>query len=159
MYEQYYNKAGDTFWGDIGAGTLFMARDTCRFMIQKRSRFVNEPHTYGIVGGKVDEEETIEDALNREIEEETEYEGSVDFIPAYIYETPTKSFRYHNFLGIVDNEFVPQDSWESDGYKWLELDKIKEMNNLHFGLELFLKNSNDLLKREERKCIRNLYKR
>lgn len=153
MYERYYNKAGDDFWGDIGAGTLFMARDTCRFLIQRRSRFVNEPHTYGIVGGKVDKEETIEEALYREIEEETEYEGDVDFIPAYVYETPTKSFRYHNFLGIVEKEFTPKDNWESDGYKWLELDKIKELDNLHFGLKALLEESEKIIKKIHSQCL------
>jgi hypothetical protein len=51
----YDNDSDEKFWGNLGAGILPISR-TGRILIAYRSLDVNEPHTWGIFGGKLDED-------------------------------------------------------------------------------------------------------
>jgi hypothetical protein len=53
------------------------------------------------------------------------------------------SFRYYNFLAIVDEEFTPQLNWETKEFTWTELDNFPEP--LHFGLKWLLSQDYDKL--------------
>ena len=66
---------GEPFWGDAGAGALFLAKDTGRFLVFLRSETVNEPGTWNLVGGKLDYGENAKQAVARELSEETGYDG------------------------------------------------------------------------------------
>lgn len=147
----YQNRKGGKFWGNIGAGVLVFAKDSGKFLIAMRSRFVNEPNTYGIIGGKVDDEETVElssEAL-RELKEETGYKGKIEMSLLSIYRVPT--FSYHTFLGIIDEEFEPvaepHHGWENSFFKWVSYEELLTIEPKHFGLEYTIKNSGDKLKK------------
>jgi len=62
------NDNGEQFWGNFGAGVLPYCYETKRFLLNYRSSNVNEPHSWGIWGGKIENYEDIEDAVIRECE-------------------------------------------------------------------------------------------
>ena len=128
-------------WGNIGAGILPYSKKTNRFLISLRSDYVLEPNTWGVWGGKLDgvDSDNVEKAAIREFREETGYGGNLKIIPSYIFRE--SKFTYYNFIGIIENEFVPNLDWETSDYKWVTFDELIHLNPKHFGLEKLLKNS------------------
>jgi 8-oxo-dGTP pyrophosphatase MutT (NUDIX family) len=122
------------FWGNEGAGGVFYAKDTKRFLLAFRSSRVNEPHTWGVWGGALDGDETPLAAMKREIEEETGYKGKYKLIPLFVYKKG--DFKYHNFIIVVDKEFKPKLCWETEKYDWFDIDDFP--TPLHFGLKALL---------------------
>lgn len=55
-----------------------------------------------------------------------------------------KTFEYHNFLTIIEDEFTPKLNWESECYKWVTFDELLKLNKKHPGLELLLKDNNSI---------------
>lgn len=137
-YSAYDNDAGAPFWGDVGAGVLVFCKSTQRFLLDHRSEYVNEPNTFGVFGGKVDEQdqESLDQTVRREFEEETGYDGSMKIIPLYVFRTG--GFEYHNYLGIIASEFDPENSWESQGHIWVTWEELMDLPNKHFGLEALI---------------------
>lgn len=127
------------FWGKQGAGSIVLAKDTGRLLIPHRSRYVQEPNTWGVWGGAIDSEEDPEEAAKRELEEEAGYQGDIEMIPLSVFSK--NSFRYYNFLAIIDEEFEPQLNWETQGYKWTSLDNLP--SPLHFGLQWLISQDKD----------------
>lgn len=126
------------FWGTEAGGVLVYCSTTERYLILLRSEWVFEPNTWGIISGKLDDDETnIEDAVLRESEEETGHKLG-DLIPSFIFEKP--NFKFHNFVSIIEKEFVPILNWENTDYKWVKLNEMPD--NLHFGLKLLLQKEN-----------------
>lgn len=139
----------EAYWGSIGGGVLPICIKTKRILVGLRSSDIMEPHTWGIFGGKLDIDEgvneTIEQAVKRELKEETGYAGSISLKPAYIFKN--KGFEYHNFIGIVNDEFHPSLDWENDDAKWMTYEELINLKSKHFGLSALLKNSNDIIQR------------
>lgn len=118
------------FFGAQAAGCLPMAKTTGRIMVVLRSSAVEQPHTWGNCGGAHHADEQPVNAARRELHEETGYSGQATMVPLYVF--TSGSFRYANFLAIVEDEFVPQLGWEADDYKWVTLNDLPQP--LHFGL-------------------------
>lgn len=138
----YSNSGGQNFWGDIGAGVLPFCIETKRFLVAFRSEDVNEPHTFGILGGALDEiiDNNVKDTATREFKEETEYDGDLELIPLYVY-------KVHNFLGIIPHEFEPVIDWETEYCEWITYDELIKLHPKHFGLKALLDNStNEILR-------------
>lgn len=128
------------FWGNRGAGILLIAKDTGRLLLTLRSKYVNEPGTCGIPGGKIDREsESPSSAATREAKEELGYSGSIRLIPAHVFKAG--NFKYYNFIGVVLSEFEPSLNWESSSADRFELKNLP--NPLHFGVQLLLANSGE----------------
>ena len=122
------------FWGSEAGGVLVYCSTTDRYLILLRSDNVLEPNTWGIISGKLDDDETnVEDAVLREAEEETGYKLG-NLIPSFIFEKT--NFKFHNFVSIINEEFTPELNWENSHYKWVKLNEMPD--NLHFGLKLLL---------------------
>jgi 8-oxo-dGTP pyrophosphatase MutT (NUDIX family) len=134
------------YWGSIGAGILPIAKTTGRILINYRSRWVNEGNTYGIWGGKLDNNnENLKDVAIREFVEETHYSGKIDLIPSYIFKD--SDFKYHNFIGLIEDEFTPTLDWESEGFLWLTFDELIHLPDKHFGLIALLDNDKDKIEK------------
>jgi 8-oxo-dGTP pyrophosphatase MutT (NUDIX family) len=122
------------YWGAQGAGSIPLARSTKRFLIAHRSHSVEQPGTWGTWGGAIDADEDPKAAAARELAEEAGHVGHLDMVPLYVFQD--KSFRYSNFLAVVDEEFNPELNWETQGYRWCEFGKWPKP--LHFGLRNLL---------------------
>lgn len=101
-------------------GVLFIAAATRRrlFLMRadKKYRF-----TWGLVGGKIESNETLKDAIHRESVEEIgampEYHK---LIPVEQFTSPDNKFLFHTFICVVDQEFVPVLNHEHIGYAWCD---------------------------------------
>ena len=140
---KYIKTFEQIYWGTAGAGILPFCTTTKRFLVGFRSIDVMEPHTYGTFGGKLDvddvNEDTIQEAAIRELQEETEYYDNIDLIKGYVFKD--KNFEYHNYIGKVDIEFKPILNWENDKAIWITYDELLNLKPKHFGLAKFLNES------------------
>ncbi len=134
---------GDPFWGNAGAGALFLAMDTGRLLLFLRSRQVNEARTWNLVGGKLDYNEDVKEAVAREVKEETGYDGEYRMILIHTFRYG--NFRYDNFLVLVPHEFSPQLNWEHDDFEWIDYGKWP--SPLHFGLADVIKHKGSTITR------------
>lgn len=135
-HKQELSKTG--FWGKSGAGCLFLAKNTGRICIAHRSTDVQEPGTWGTWGGAIDKNESPEQAVAREIKEETGYSGAFELVPLFVFKHDT-GFVYYNFLAIVDEEFTPQMNWETQGFDWAKFGDWP--SPIHPGLRSLLNDS------------------
>lgn len=125
------------YWGKAGAGCLFGALSTRRFLIAHRSRSVQEPGTWGTWGGAIDRGLTPEQAVRKEVQEESGYHADFRLVPLYVF--TDQSFQYSNFLAIVEDEFDPELNWETQGFKWCKYGEWPAP--LHPGLARLLKDT------------------
>lgn len=141
------------YWGTKGAGVLVICSSTNRILMQKRGQYVQEGGTWGVIGGAIegikDEEAIIPmEGAKKELREETGYNGSLKMIPAYVYRK--EGFEYHNFIGVVPQEFQPnpppEHRWETEKFEWMSFEEMMtHKDNFHFGLKALLKNSGDII--------------
>jgi 8-oxo-dGTP pyrophosphatase MutT (NUDIX family) len=160
--ELYTNIKGGKFWGDAGAGVLVLAASTGKFLISLRSKKVNEPLTYGVIGGMADlKNETFEEAAEREFEEETGYSGEMELKDLSIFEKFSKDgqkiFEYKNFLGTIPTDFKPKlhpaHKWEKK-LLWVTFDELLKIQPKHFGLKYILDNSKEFINSELSKIFK-----
>jgi len=90
---------------------LFLLRDGYKFA-----------GTWGLVGGKIESNETPIAALLREMKEEI---GGIitdpKIIPIEKFTSDNGKFSYHTFVTPVDDEFMPELNAEHRGYCWVKL--------------------------------------
>jgi 8-oxo-dGTP pyrophosphatase MutT (NUDIX family) len=136
------------FWGKQGAGAIIMAKSTGRFLVPFRSAMVEQPNTWGVWGGAIDSGEDPKLAAKREVQEEAGYRGGdVIMVPLYVFHDQKSGFKYYNFLAVIDDEFTPNLNWETENFEWVDFDKIRHLEPLHFGLKALLQHSgNDIHK-------------
>ena len=143
-----YLKLYENYWGTIGAGIVPFCKTTKKFLIGFRSAYVYEPHTWGGFGGKLDIDEGIEEAIEeaavRELEEETRYDGEIKLLKGFIFTDPKAGFEYHNFIGLVIDEFKPILNWENEKAVWMTYKELIELPKKHFGLQRFLNESKEM---------------
>jgi 8-oxo-dGTP pyrophosphatase MutT (NUDIX family) len=119
------------FWGSKGAGCVMYAESTGRLLLALRSPYVNEPNTWGVWGGKLDNNETPEQAAIREVKEEAGFSGKVTLKQAHTF---TKGdFTYTTFVAFIPDEFTPHLDWETQSFRWVEPGEWP--SPLHFGLQ------------------------
>lgn len=134
----------------ISCGALVYCTSTDRYLFLLRSmgRYTN---TWGIVGGKVDANETVRQALIREIQEELGGEiKDAQYISVDKYLSKNKDFAYYTFLIKVEEEFVPVLNKEHKGYCWVNLSDVP--NPIHPGLAMTI---NSKLKRQNLRVLQN----
>lgn len=134
-----------------GCGALILCSKTQRylFLLRNNGKFAD---TWGLVGGKIETNESIMSGLYREINEELG--GSINqakIIPIEKYTSSNEKFIYHTFLIKVDEEFVPDLNHEHKGYCWVGLDDYPKP--LHPGIVRVLTNANI---RQKIETIQNL---
>jgi 8-oxo-dGTP pyrophosphatase MutT (NUDIX family) len=135
------------FWGRRAAGVLFLAATTGRLGLVLRSAHVQEPETWGIVGGAIDPKEDKRLAAAREAREEVGFR--VDPKTLILLDTFTKGdFTYTTFLGVLPQECPPCHlDWENDDLAWFSIGSLPP--NLHPGLAATLSKPKVLHRLEE----------
>ena len=88
--------------GKSRSGIIPYCPTTKRFLLALRSQYVNEPNTWGLLGGKIDDGENPEEAAKRELTEEINYTGPIQIKFLKLFQS--ENFKFHNFLGIVKEE-------------------------------------------------------
>lgn len=115
-----------------GTGALIYSIKTQRYLFLLRSG-IKYSDTWGLPGGKIENNESVQHGLLREIEEELG--GTIPNCKLYPIEKFTSEngkFCYHTFLIPVDDEFIPELNHEHKGYAWC---KIKDYPKpLHPGV-------------------------
>jgi hypothetical protein len=140
------------FFGAQGSGIMPIARASGRVLMVLRSRNVQQPETWGNLGGAHCEFDRPEDGALAQLKDETRYSGPIELKPLLVFRSG--SFVYRNFLGIIDDEFTPRLGWEASHYRWITPGQWPRP--LHFGIEALLA---DERSREEIVGYSNAFKR
>ena len=127
-----------------GVGAFIFAKDTGRYLFLMRHGG-SWPLTWALPGGKLDDNETVDIALAREIMEEL---GGTIIEPELVvidrYRSPNRQFSYTTYFIAVEKEFMPELNSEHIGYAWLPLSAVPRP--LHPGIARTLKNSSVVAK-------------
>ena len=119
-------------------GAFLLANDTKRSLFLLRSDDTHS-NTWGLVGGRVEDDESVTQALDREIEEETGHKIPINkCIPLELFRSEDGNFEYHTFICLIDKEFIPVLSNEHSGYAWSQIHNFPKP--LHPGLWSSLSN-------------------
>jgi ADP-ribose pyrophosphatase YjhB (NUDIX family) len=112
-------------------GVLFCAQDTNRHLFLLRNGRTS--HEWGLPGGKVEHNETLRIALERECIEEIQFwPENAKLFPIEKFTSDDTRFAYHTFYCMLDSEFVPKLNSEHIGYCWI--DSYAFPKPLHRGL-------------------------
>lgn len=112
----------EPFTGVIGVGTLFLALDTNRVLLQFRNSDKRHRHTWGFWGGLVEKGESPYEALTRELDEELGLVPDINKLnPIDVYQSKDKNFMYYSFVAVIEHEFMPNLNGESCGYAWVDI--------------------------------------
>lgn len=139
---------------EYAAGVLPIARTTGRILVHKRSHDIPHGGTWATFGGKPDPNETPKQTARREFREESGYRGPIHKMETtHIYKRKT-GFKFYNNLILVPNEFkvtminkkTVDGEVEVIDAKWVTLDQLKKMKDLHFGVKDLLKHSEQQIK-------------
>ena len=100
---------------NTSAGLFFYSKNTGRFLYLLRS---DANYSWGVPGGKVEEDETLLEGLERECMEEISFfPKDAKLVP--IQKFVNNTFTYHTFFCAVDDEFMPVLNEEHIGYAWV----------------------------------------
>ncbi len=127
---------------DRAAGGLIIAKDTGNILIAKRSESVENPNKFGIFGGRFDDFETPDEALEREIFEETGYPIYGTYKPLGIFYSEKDDFAYHTHIAFAPTQFEPELNWEHTSAEWISLEALMQIpkEELHHGVSQLLDN-------------------
>lgn len=116
------------------AGALFYSRETNRFLFLRRASDKRHKGTWGIVGGRLENNEDVYIGLRREVFEEIglELDENALIIPLTVYVSETNNFTYQTFVIVVENEFIPKLNVEHSGYAWTKVNEFPKP--LHPGV-------------------------
>lgn len=129
-----------THWGALGGAGLLLryapTRGQPTYLLQLRSRSVDEGAKWGIPGGAIKPGESPEDAARRETIEE------MGVLPAYrVTEVEHQDcgggWFFHIICGDVDREFDAFCGQETDATGWFTRDQMRNLT-LHPGLRAWL---------------------
>jgi len=103
-------------------GVWFYSAATKRYLYLMR-RDHKHPNCWGLPGGKVDAGESLLQAICRECIEELGFMPNyARLVPIEQFTSGDKTFVYHTFFCLVDQEFQPELNREHRGYAWIDSD-------------------------------------
>lgn len=112
-------------------GVLFCAQNTQRHLFLLRND--KKAQVWGLPGGKIERNETLREALEREcVEELGHWPEDSKLFPIAQFMSPDERFFYHTFYCFVDKEFMPVLNDEHLAYCWV--DRKIFPKPLHAGL-------------------------
>lgn len=119
------------------SGCLFYAKSTKRFLFLNRQQ--KQKGTWGMVGGSTHDTESPWQGLQREIVEEIGFQPTISkTIPLELFVSKDTRFKFHTFVCVVDQEFVPKLNVEHSGYAWVSVNAWPLP--LHQGVKKTLQN-------------------
>ena len=156
---------GSKYWGSLASGVLPFSESSCRVLLQKRSKYVNQGDTWGIFGGAVEmnghisrpedynelnlpanrqkKREILKENAKKELREESGYNGKITLKPIAVFKDitePSSPFEYDNYIGMVPEEFSPhpesQHSWEHGTGKWISIPELLQFEQRMQGERL-----------------------
>ena len=114
----------------VGAFIFSIATNRYLFLLRDGAKYAGY---WGLVGGKVEHNELVMDALNREIQEEIGINlRNKKVVPIDTFTNDNRLFTFHTFFISVGTEFVPTLNTESKGYCWVNLADVP--HPLHPGV-------------------------
>ncbi len=132
---EHFKALADTgFYGREAAGCIFLAKSHGLIGIAHRAMYgVEQPNTWGSVGGAINPGDDPKTAAIREAAEEVGYRPrrGDDLLPLDLFQSGR--FRYTTFLYLVETIFQAQLNWENQGFDWFEMGRWPQP--LHFGLQ------------------------
>lgn len=120
------------YWGNQGAGIIVCYNQD--ILLGLRSKYVNEPHTWNYVGGKIDVNEDPKKACIRELAEESGIRvkpKDVKYFHTYI--DKDNNFKYYTYIVEVNEKYKTTTDWENDRFEWFDINSLP--SPLHFGLK------------------------
>lgn len=113
-------------------GVWFYSVSTGRYLYLLRND-PKHPGSWGLPGGKVENKESLLDAIHRECSEEIGlFPETIRIVPIEQFTSADNKFVYHTFFAVVTDEFTPTLNDEHHGYAWIDSDTIPRP--LHPGL-------------------------
>lgn len=109
------------------AGCLFYCPATDRVLLVKRSPDSDNPGTWALLGGTIEEGESPEEGLRRELYEEACIRNLPN--PVHVHSDVSEDFVYLTYLCKVGKEFTPRLNHEHTDYQWCSKDDLPD--NLH----------------------------
>lgn len=140
-------KNGEKYWGSKAAGIFFT--DGEKVLVLKRSKKGDNPGTWGLPGGKLEEKETFVDAARREAKEEC---GKIEGSRFEDLKQEDGSHTWFTFFFKVKELFDCDLSDEHTDYKWLEIEDLKKYN-LHPKFKKSLDRHLKVIKNSRKKGI------
>lgn len=113
-----------------GAGCMVMCRRTGRFLFCLRPDHAPSGGTWSVWGGKAEPGESPEETAVREVWEETGYRHDGELF--HLHHMDHRTFSYHTFLMVTEDEFEPRPSSECAGHVWLPIEDTP--SPMHWGL-------------------------
>lgn len=102
-------------------GAIFYTKDTQRslFLLRSSQKYTN---TWGLVGGKIENNESVIEALIREITEEIGFLPNIlKYIPLETFTSNDHQFQYHTYVCVIEKEFIPLLNHEHCGWSWTNI--------------------------------------
>jgi RNA:NAD 2'-phosphotransferase (TPT1/KptA family)/8-oxo-dGTP pyrophosphatase MutT (NUDIX family)/ribosomal protein L32 len=140
--------------GNAASGVLPVCPQKGTVCLAWRSADVMSPNCWGTIGGAVQKGKSPQQSAKAEMAEEMGYRGGITLIPAYVF--TDRGFSYHNFIGVVSNEFSfnPGEGfgWETDHITWVPYQEVLEdmkanSGDYHPGVLKLFANSKDIIER------------
>lgn len=104
------------------AGAVILSVETLRCLYLLRNR--TKRHTWGLVGGKKNSNESIIECLHREfLEEIGQIPNPHKFMALNQFSSSDNNFLYNTYVCLVDSEFIPILNSEHYGYCWVDWNK------------------------------------
>jgi len=101
-------------------GVWFYSIKTDRYLYLLRNDNKN-PGSWGLPGGKVNKDESLNDAIIRECKEEIGFwPETLKLVPIEQFTSVDNHFSYHTFFCTVEQEFTPILNNEHHGYSWID---------------------------------------